>query len=80
MPLGEKHVFVREVHEFVSAYPDWLVLMEDGTLAPVSHVTHEERNDSATWMLHTDEQPSRQIEYSRGDELVTLKPGTEPST
>jgi hypothetical protein len=68
-----KQIFVHELDEFLAEYPDWLLEMPDGSLAPVAHVTRETRGDAAAWVVHTTDDPSRQFECMHEDELLTFK-------
>ena len=75
-----KQIFVHEIDEFLAEYPDWLLEMPDGSLASVAHVTHETRSgDLTAWMLHTAEEPPRQVQYRHDDDLLIFKHQADPS-
>jgi hypothetical protein len=70
----QKQIFARELDEFLADYPDWLLEMPDGSLAPVAHMTRETRSgDAVIWIVHSAEDPSRRIECVQADELLTFK-------
>lgn len=80
MKWERKQIFAHELDEFRAEYPDWLLEMPDGSLAPVAHVTHETRSGNAiAWLVHTAEEPSRQVECGRDDNLLTFKRELDPS-